>query len=143
MVSLRILRRLMAMPIRANRWNHLAQYVAAWLPAAGMGIYLKYSIMSQRGFLVVARNTGRLDDLSLPDRLSFFQNDVLVTLVIVPLAIVLACYFITPRWRAPVVAATSVAFALLFYGNMQSRGSIGRSLSLDLLTDAARFGGAY
>lgn len=124
----------------ANRWNHLANYAVVWLPAAMMALYLKYMIMSQRGFLVVTRSTGRMDGLPYLDQLSFFQYDILITLVIIPLAIMLLCHFIAPRWRGSIAAAISIAFVLLFYGNMQSHGNIGRSLSFDLLTDAIRWG---
>jgi hypothetical protein len=115
--------------------------VAPWIPAGLIAIYLKRALLQVGGYRIVARTIGRSEgqDLTRWERLALFRSDVVVNLVIVPVALVVVLGPLPRAARAAVVTLGSLAVALLLYAQIQATYKLGRFLSLELLRDARRW----
>ncbi|HJR04239.1 MAG TPA: hypothetical protein VKA83_21545, partial [Methylomirabilota bacterium] len=125
----------------ASGWSFAAAYALGWLPAAALGLYLKHGFM-QKEYLVIARSLGRdvAADITVWEALSFYRTDVLLFLVVIPLALVLGLRLIRERYRAVAVLSVSTLFAVFFFVNLQTLGNVGRYMSAGLLFDTVRWG---
>jgi len=120
---------------------------------AFLSFYIKYQMLLPRnggGFYVVAQTLGRVkrwdpltrvsDRLSLWEKLSFFRADVLVGLLLVPLALMVLTRYLPRRWRTLFVAVLSVSISIALYIQLRSFEVVGQFLSSDMLWAAISWG---
>lgn len=125
----------------ASRWASAASYALAWFPAAALGLHLKQGFM-QKEYLVIARSLGRdvASDISVWEALSFYRADILLSLLLIPLALTLVLHVIPARYRAAGVLGISALFIVFFFVHLQTLGNVGRYMSVGLLFDTLRWG---
>jgi hypothetical protein len=113
------------------------------------GIFVKY-VQSEynSGYQVAARTMGLTDrhELSFLAKLSFYREDVLINLIILPFGLFLILYLIKRKWSdfyIFIIILSASALSIIFYIDLYSLGNIGRFLSFDLLVDSIRWAAKY
>lgn len=127
--------------VAGSRWGSAAGYALAWFPAAALGLYLKHAFL-QKEYLVIARAVGRdvETDITAWEALSLFRMDLLLSLLVIPLAMTLVLGLMPARSRAAIALSVSGVFALFFFIHLQTLGNVGRYMSIGLLFDTIRWG---
>jgi len=121
-------------------WSSAALHLLAWLPAAAMCFYAKQRLLEMHGYRIVARSLGRsgVADLSAAERLSFFREDALLLLVVVPWMLVVLLRWLHPTLRACVSAGLASAIFLVTFVQMRTFDEVGRFASLNMLRSAVQ-----
>lgn len=112
----------------------------AWLPVAIFAIYSKHIRIDQKYFALIHATSGSGVAPSLFDRLGLYRPELLIHLILVPLAILVTLAIFGRRryiWHAW-VALAALAVVLL-YVNLHSWGTIGRFLTYTAAVDAVSF----
>ena len=109
------------------------------------GIFVKY-VQSEynSGYQVAARTIGLTDrhELSFLFKLSFFREDILFNLIIIPFGFFIIFYFVNRKLSNFHLYINILLVSLLsfiFYIDLYSLGNIGKFLSLDLFVDSIRW----
>ncbi len=110
------------------------------IPVGLLSIYAKWALLDQQGERIVARQLGRAgSQLGTAEYLSFFANDVIVALVLLPLVL----QFATRRSSGPAaaVARTSLAMVLclVMFSQLHAFYLVGTYLSYQSFLSAFRF----
>lgn len=112
----------------------------AWLPVAAFAIYSKHIRIDQKYFALIHATSGSGVAPSLFDRLGLYRPELLIHLVLVPLAILVTLAILGRRryiWAAWVLLAALAV--VLLYVNLHSWGTIGRFLTYTAAVDAVSF----
>jgi phosphoglycerol transferase MdoB-like AlkP superfamily enzyme len=124
----------------ARSWIRSARYLPTWFFPASLAFYLKWFLMvDQQGFAREARSMG-LHSLNLYQTLSFFRGEILVGVILIPLALLTICVFLRPRWAAFVTAAISLLASLVLGVQILSLKELGRFSSAEMLRVALSWG---
>ncbi len=108
------------------------------------GIFVKYMVqLRHNGYHVISRLMGLSSAHELPflTRLSFFKEDILLNMVIIPLGVFLVFSFSKKNWHKRFfILLISLLLALIFYIDLYSLANVGKFMSFDMLTDAIKWG---
>jgi hypothetical protein len=129
-------------------WLSVVSSVLPWVIPAALSLYIKYRMLSgvlHGGFRIVARSLGRspsgsASGLSLWEMFSFFQADLLVAFLVVPLGLVVLCRYLPSRSRTPFVVLLSVGVSAVLYCQLRAFEEVGQFLSLDMFRAAITWG---
>ena len=128
---------------RSQSLTAFALHVIALQIAGGLGLFVKWLFLDQTlAFLVISRFLGRIgpDQLTLIEKAYFFRLDALLHLLLIPITIALIAALLRPTLAFLLVAVACVALTLFHFTALQSIGSVGQFLTLDLLRDSIAFG---
>ncbi len=112
--------------------------------AGFFGIFVKYmQQLKYNGYYVISRLMGLSNAHELPfsTRLSFFKEDILLHMVIIPLGVFLLFSFSKNNWHKKIfILFISMLLALIFYIDLYSLSNVGRFMSFDMLVDSIKWG---
>jgi len=140
------------LPHRQSRFNtRPGLYVLPWIVPALTSLYLKYILMTGTtygpgGFDIAAQSLGRQERLGVWEKLSFFQMDIMVALII-PVVLLILGRFLPSRLRMLLVVGLSAGVTLALYAQLRAFEEVGEFLSFRMFVTAIRWGlhepGAY
>ena len=111
-----------------------------------LGIYVKYyqTQYNNNGYQMVAITMGLANrhELSFLFKLSFFREDVLMNLIIVPFGAFLLLCFVHLKWKKLciyIMIMSSIVLSIIFYIDLCSLANTGKFLSIDMLGDSIRW----
>jgi glucan phosphoethanolaminetransferase (alkaline phosphatase superfamily) len=126
-------------------WANFQALLLIWAPVAVAGLYAKWAILVKDGYVKTAlalgqRLTPNASDLfTVPEKLSFFRADLLVSMLLVP-----AILLLISRWRSRLniwlVALVCIVWIAILTVQLEAFRLIGSFQSLDLLKDGLRWG---
>jgi len=127
-------------------WRFFQLLLLIWAPAALAGIYTKSAMLRWDGYLKTALALGFSSAMkqssslfTLPQKLSFFRADLLLSVVAVP-----AILLLVSRWRSRfliwLVALASIAWIAVLAVQLEAFRMIGSFQSLALMKDGLRWG---
>ncbi len=128
-----------------NFWNNQEispySFVLPWFIIAFSSIYFKYQILDRGGFRIIKRSFGIPESSSLTflEKVSFFQNDILYTFVIVPTILLIVFHLLKKKLR--IYFSTIIYFIIFTFLFVQSYSFkiLGRFLSFPLFFDSLNF----
>ena len=135
-------------------WSAFVRAFAILLPAIAASLLVKFAMLQRGGMGAAARAMGRTglgatEGTLYPifftpwETLSFYRNDLLVALIVVP-AIATALIRRRPeRVQLTMLAVISLLLTVFFYTQLQLYMSVGGFLSLDLLVETFRWGAGH
>jgi hypothetical protein len=115
-------------------------YALVWLPAAALAVYMKWVMLDQIGYLVVARSLGReRDALTWFERARLYMDDVMIGFVVLPVALILVLRMLPRALRAPTVLAVTFATLSFLFINLLSFANVGRFMTPSLASDGLQW----
>lgn len=104
------------------------------------GVYLKISMLDLQ-WGAIARFLGKLHghDVTLLERLGFFGPDIVLNLIVIPLAGTLLLCTLLRRRCVGVAAATCLVMATAYFFEFRAQLEVGQYVSRDLLLDSLRW----
>ena len=140
---------------RSVSWVDIGRSVLPWYVAASYCFYAKYRLLamdSGAGFRLAAGTLGRVGHeaietnahptvgLTVWDKLSFFREDAVVMLVLIPLLLLLVTRLLTYRLRNPVIVLFSLATSALVAIQVRAYLVLGRFVSFEMARLAISWG---
>ena len=128
--------------IRFNRWPELC--VLPWIVPAVTSLYLKYILMTgtsygTSGFDIAAQTLDSNEEFGFWQRLSFFQVDIIVALI-VPVVLLILGRFVSHRLSMLLAMVLSAGVTLALYAQLRAFAEVGQFLSFQMLVTAIRWG---
>ncbi len=118
---------------RKSPWLDSARFLIVWLPAVAMAFYVKwYTMTSLGGFSKATRSMGYLT-LSFRRHLSFFNGEILLGFLVIPVVLLILNRYLGRWWAAIVTPLVSVAFVVLFAIQLGALKEVGRYISLHVI----------
>jgi hypothetical protein len=101
-----------------------------------LGLYLKFALMGDQ-WGAVARFLGKLrpEHLILAERLGFFADDVVVNLLIVPVAATLVITFLCGSYRLVAALGLSLLMSVCYFIELRAQDALGQYVSRVMLRD--------
>ncbi len=118
---------------RPAPWLDAARFLIVWLPAVAMALYVKWYTMTNLGGFAKAQRTMGYASLSFTKHLSFFNGEIFVGLVLIPVALVVLNRYLGRWWAAIVTPLVSVGFVILFAVQLRALAEVGRYISLRVI----------
>lgn len=127
-------------------FERTAWYVLlAWIPVVLFSLYFKYVLVEWDGFLILARQLGRIgiEDLSWWEKASFFRDDIFYGFLLFPLVFLIIGVNSSRTWRSILVFASSLACAAVIFVQLRSFYGVGTFSSFDMLLAAVTWVSAH
>ena len=114
-------------PTALEPWSSAALHILGWLPAAAMCFYAKHRLLQMHGYRLTATSMGRsgASELSSDERLSFFQEDALILLVVTPWLLLVALRYLRPWTRSILSAFVGVSVFLIIFLQLRTFNELG------------------
>ncbi len=125
---------------RQAPWIDAALFVIAWLPAAVMGLYVKWYTMTDLGGFSKAARFGGYISLGIGKRLGFFTGEVIVGFVLIPIGLWMLNRYLGKYFAAAVVPVLSIGYLLLLAIQLRSMQEVGRYISFRVMSIALNWG---
>ncbi len=122
-----------------NRLKFAIISCAGWFPIALYSIFIKKVNIELRYFPLFYRFSGLEGRPAITDRLFIYQDDFLISFLLIPLLIACLVYLFPRKKTIFLIALVSVITLLLLFANMHSWGTMGKPLGYSALIDAAIF----
>ncbi|MGB6942865.1 MAG: sulfatase-like hydrolase/transferase [Bryobacteraceae bacterium] len=126
-------------------WANFQALLLIWAPVVVAGLYAKWAMLVKDGYVKTALALGQKltpnasDLFTATEKLSFFQADLLVSILLVP-----AILLLISRWRSRLnvwlVALVCMVWIAILTIQLEAFRLIGSFQSLDLLKDGLRWG---
>src|ERR1700733_1777631 len=126
--------------MRSAPWIDSAMFVIAWLPAAAMGIYVKWYTMTNLGGFSKAARFGGYVSLSLGKRIAFFDGEIIVGFALIPITLWILSHYLGRYFAVSAGAILSMGYLLLFAVQLQAMQEVGRYISLHIIGIALNWG---
>jgi arylsulfatase A-like enzyme len=125
---------------RSSPFRNVAGYALPWLPVAMLALYMKWAMLSQMGYLVVARSLGRsVNSLSWLDRAGLYWEDLVLGFVLIPTVLTVVVWLLPRRFRGPVTLGVSLAGLVFLFVNMMTYANVGRFMTPHLARDGVQW----
>jgi hypothetical protein len=125
---------------RSRSLRNAAGYALSWLPVAVLALYMKWVMLSQMGYLVVARSLGRdVGALTWLERASLYREDILLGFVLVPALLTVVFRLLPRRLRAPTSLTVSLMALVFLFINLLTYANVGRFMSPHMAGDGVQW----
>lgn len=116
----------------------------AFLLLGLLGVYLKMALLAPQ-WGAVARFLGKEpgEPLGWLDRLGFFANDLLLNVLIVPVAATLLVSLACGAWRVAVACGTVAVLSLAYFVELRASTEVGQYISGQMLRDFVGWSAAH
>ncbi|MFZ0909898.1 MAG: sulfatase-like hydrolase/transferase [Candidatus Acidiferrales bacterium] len=125
---------------RAAPWLDSALFLIAWLPAAAMGVYVKWYTMTNLGGFSKAARFGGYISLTLGKRIAFFDGEIIIGFVLIPIALWILNHYLGRYFAVAAAAILSIGYLILFAVQLQAMQEVGRYISLHIIGIALNWG---
>ena len=127
-------------PLSSLRLGTLAT-LDLFLTLGLLGVYLKAALLDQH-WDVVMRFLGKKDqaDLTFFATLGFFHSDILLNLLLIPIAATALFSLVFGRYKVVAATVTTVTLSVIYYIELRAQNQVGQYIARDVVTDLIGWG---
>ncbi len=127
-------------PLSSLRLGTLAT-LDLFLTLGLLGVYLKAALLDQH-WDVVMRFLGKRDqaDFTFFATLGFFYSDILLNLLLIPVAATALFSLVFGRYKVVAATVTTVTLSVIYYIELRAQNQVGQYIARDVVTDLIGWG---
>ncbi len=127
-------------PLSSLRLGTLAT-LDLFLTLGLLGVYLKAALLDQH-WDAVMRFLGKKDqaDLSFFATLGFFYSDIILNLLLIPIAATALFSLVFGRYKVAAATVTTVTLSVIYYIELRAQNQVGQYIARDVVSDLIGWG---